>query len=151
MSNSRHTIGWYLSIILRLVIRFCINSNNKFEFYWPENTRVVPKLALALSRWTCNTIYRILSKRTYYVVYYLSNKHSQTSVCQIDLKLQLVCVFWKQLCVPLRRMTGARKSGQKIWEGHLIFGSIGSVRGKVSASFMIKKKKYLASEWVEIM
>ncbi len=43
----------------------------------------------------------IRTKRTYSVVHYLSNKHTQKSVHQIDLELQLV--LWKQLGVSLRR------------------------------------------------
>ncbi len=69
---------------------------------------------------------RILTKRTYSVVYYLSNKHPQISVRQIDLELQLV--LWKQLHIPLQRIRGARRSGQKNrWSIQCSNKSMGSV------------------------
>ncbi len=43
-----------------------------------------------------------------------------------------------------------KKKPTKKWEQHSIFGSVGSVRGKVSASFAIEKKIH-AIERVEIM
>ncbi len=46
------------------------------------------------------TSMRILIESVYSVVHYLSNKHPQTPVCQIDLELQLV--FWKLLRVKIK-------------------------------------------------
>ncbi len=63
---------------------------------------------------------------TYSIVYYLFNKHLWTSLYQIDFELQLV--LWKQLCVSLWKMRGARRSSQKKWEACSTFGSMRSVK-----------------------
>ncbi len=80
---------------------------------------------------------RILMKHTFCSS--LSFKQTPwISICQINLKLLLT--LWKQLFVPVQRMRGAKRSKLKKWEECPMFGSIGSVRGKVFASFAILKK-----------
>ncbi len=65
------------------------------DMQWPKLSskylykKVVPKLVLTLSRLAMPSI-GIPTKHMYFVVHYLSNQQLQTSVFQIDLKLQLV-------------------------------------------------------------
>ncbi len=70
----------------------------------------------------------IPTKHAYSIVHYLSNKHPQTSVPQIDLELQFF--LWKQLHVTLQRIIGGGRIGPKNqWERSTL-GRMGSVRGK---------------------
>ncbi len=87
---------------------------------------IVPKVVLTLGR-TCNAICQILTKRKYSVVHYLSNKQPRTSVCQIDLELQLV--LYKQL----RELSGKQKVHEA---GKIKIGRMFNIRkhGKCNAS-----------------
>ncbi len=112
------TKGCTIFVIIAVSYATFSPTGNEFELFllrlvlFGIYTRVVPKLVFSLSGWTCNAICQN-SDEAHIVVQYLSNKHSRTCVCRINLELQLV--LWKQLQVPRIWITrGVIRSGQKM-------------------------------------
>ncbi len=111
-------------------------------------TRFVPKLSLLSLDGIVTPSIGIPTKCVYCVIHYLSNKHLQMSVCQIDLELQLFCE--NSYTFPSRKWEVQEEVDKKM-KGVFRVWKHGSVRGKVSASFVIKENTRLMSIHMEMI
>ncbi len=135
------TASWSRSIIAR-------NLGNKIpknfckKFTAPRitktpYTKVIPKLVFTLSRWTCNAIYWNLDKAR---VFCSSLSFQQALVgVRTSNRSRVTAGFMKTVAhTPLENEV-QEEVDKKMGGTRSKFGSMGNVRRKVSASFIIKK------------
>ncbi len=113
-----------------------------------EITRVLQKLVLALSRWTCNTIYQNSNK----VDIFCSSLFFQQAPADVSMssRSRVTAGFVKTVAHTPPENEGCKKKQTKKWKEYSTFGSMASVRGTVSALFGVKKEN-MVSEHMEMM
>ncbi len=114
-----------------------------WHYLMKEGTRVVSKLAPTLSRQSCYAIYRNSNKVRVFCSS-LSFQQASADVCASN-KSQVIVGFVKTVACNSLENDRCKKKWTKKWDERLTLGSVGRVRGKVSASFAIKKNTRLVS------